>query len=441
MNTTELYLEAQDLNQQATTLIQVGKIEEAKEKLDKAIEIEPMLMDSYKNYGDIYMMLDDYTAAKNAYKKARLIEKQPVLHFLYGNACFMNDEYAEGIESYNLAISEGYASDEMLFFMGLAYEHLNDDDMALRYFQKACIKNPARPDYDVKKIGTLLRLDMIESAEKSVDELIAKAPELFDALHIKTQILIQQKKFEEAGAFSKAAAEKFPEDTELLLDYARALVLNQKVDESLQVISSAKSMKYFDDAKRDFIMLEAQIHAEFNRVQEAIEGCRECISLESDEFFDSEARFMLMNLYVGNESFEEALEQATEIVTKEEKDSFYYAALYYRPFCLRKLSKEDEAKKFFKEANSFYRIATLKDPAAVDAYLYRSMCMRDLEDYDKALELLDFIINIGGESAEIYMIKADVYNLQGRKSLKEEALKKAYDLKPELKPNDESIGE
>ena len=51
-----------------------------------------------------------------------LIEKSGLLHFLYGNACFMNDELHEGLESYNLAINEGYDGDEMMFFMGMAYD-------------------------------------------------------------------------------------------------------------------------------------------------------------------------------------------------------------------------------------------------------------------------------------------------------------------------------
>jgi tetratricopeptide (TPR) repeat protein len=84
----------------------------------------------------------------------------------YGNACFLNDEPHEGLEYYNLALSAGFDSDEMFFFMGMAYEHMNDDQMALRYVQKAISKNPSRPDYKVKKISILLRLDMIDEAKR-----------------------------------------------------------------------------------------------------------------------------------------------------------------------------------------------------------------------------------------------------------------------------------
>lgn len=52
--------------------------------------MDPMVMESYKNLGDIHMAAHNYNNAKNMYKKALLVEKQGYLYFLYGNACFMN---------------------------------------------------------------------------------------------------------------------------------------------------------------------------------------------------------------------------------------------------------------------------------------------------------------------------------------------------------------
>lgn len=441
METNEIRLEAQDLNQQGAMLLRTGNLEAARAKFDKAIELDPMLMDSYKNYGDLYMSLQEYQNAKNSYKKAMLIEKNGLLHFLYGNACFMNDELHEGLENYNLAINEGYDSDEMMFFMGMAYEHMNDDNMAMRYFQKACVKNPSRPDYLVKKIGALVRLGMYDSANGSTDELLAKAPEMFDGYHIKTQLLLHEEKYDEAIAFAKSASERFPEDADLLYDYAKSLSLAKKLEDAIKVINSAKAMKYFADAKRQFILLEGQIFAECNNFEKAIACCDECISFESESGFDGEARFMLMNLYLAEPNFQKAFEQATEIVKQDTEDLYYYAALYYRSFCTKQLGNVDEANKFYKEANSIYRLATLKNPAAIDIYLYRAMCLKDMEDYNKALELLDFISGLNGKIAEVYKIRADIYCIQGRRSLAEEELKKAYQIKPELNPNAESVGE
>lgn len=433
MDSDELRLEAQDLNQQGAMLLKAGNLEAARAKFDKAIELDPMLMDSYKNYGDLYMALEEYQNAKNSYKKAMLIEKMGILYFLYGNACFMNDEFQEGIEYYNLAIHEGYNHDRMMFFMGMAYEQMHDDDMALRYFQKAYIKNPTQPDYLIKKIGVLIRLGMYESAFESTEELLVKSPEMFDGYHIKTQLLIINKEYKKAIAFAKAASEKFPEDIDLLYDYAKALSLANELDEAIKVIELAKTMKYYKESKRPIVLLEGEIYAEKNNYEKAIECCKECIALESESGFDSEARFILINLYLTEPNYKEAYNQTTEIIEKDPKSLYYYAALYYRAYCLRQLGEIDKSLELYNEANTIYRLATLKNPAAIDIYLYRAMCLKDIKKYDDALELLEYINNLSDQIAEVHTLRADIYNLTGREGLAKEELNKAYMIKPELR--------
>ncbi len=428
----ELRLQAMDENQQGAALLKAGNLEAARKKFDRAIEIDPMLMDSYKNYGDLYAVSEDYDEAKKYYKKALLIEKQGLLYFLYGNACFLNDEPHEGLENYNLALSAGYDSDEMLFFMGMAYEHLNDDRMALRYFQKAIFKNPSRADYKVKKISVLLRMDMLEEAEEATDQLLLDEPELYDAYHIKTSLLMQKGPLEKAEKFAKAAAERFPEDAELYYDYVRIVALEQDHDRALKMIETAKQLKYYASAKLQFMSLEAQVLAEKNQIDEAIRCCIERIRLEEDDFA-AEDRFMLTNLYLTKPDYGNALKISEELIGKNQKDVYYFSALYYRPFCLKRLGREEEAKKFYEEAVKLYRLATLKQPEAVDAYLYRAMCLKDLEKYEEALDVLEFLDGLGSEIAEIHTIRADIYRLTGKKSLEKEELERAYAIKPQLK--------
>ena len=441
MESSELRIEAKDLNQQSTMLIKAGNYDAARERLDRAIDIDPMLMDSYKNYGDLYMAINNFQEAKNSYKKAFLIEKNGLLYFLYGNACFMNDEVHEGLEYYNMAITNGYDSDEMMFFMGMAYEHLNDDHMALRYFQKACIKNPSRPDYIVKKISAELRLDMLDSAEADTDELLKTAPELYDGYHIKTQILIHNGDYDQAISFARMAADKFPEDADLRYDYIKALAMKKEFKTALSLLDQASQMKYYEDSKHQFLLLKAEILAEDNQYEAALEVCNSCIEMETADFFNGEARFMAMNLQLAKPDYEESLRHADVLVKKNKEDLYYYAALYYKAFCLKQLGQSAEASKAYKEANSIYRLHTLSNPGAIDVYLYRAMCLKDLEEYDKSLEILDFILGLGAEIAEVYALKADIYKLTGKHASSVEQREKAYALKPELRPIEQKAGE
>lgn len=434
MDSNELRLEALDLNQQAALLIKAGNLDKAAEKLNKAIECDPMVVENYRNYGDLCMAKADYKEAKNYYKKAILIDKQGVFYFLYGNACFMMDDVHEGLEYYNLAIDAGFDDAEMMFFMGMAYEHLNDDQLALRYYQKACIKNPSRPDYLVRRIATLVRLNEINKADMYTDELIATCPEMFEGYHIKTTLLIEKGEIEKAIEFAKTASEKFPEDTDLYYDYAKTVALSGDSVKAQKLIDSAKRMQYFENSKRDFILLEAQLAADAHNIPKAIDSCLDCIALETEENFENEARFMLMNLYLAEPAFDKSFEMAKQLVEKKLEDDYYYAAMYYQPFCLKQMGKTEEAAKLFKDGNSIYRIVTLQRPEAIDIYIYRAMTLKELEEYDKALELCDFILSLSNEVAEVYALKADIYDAMGRKTHADEERNKAYSIKPELKP-------
>lgn len=79
MDINEIRLEAQDLNQQGAMLLRTGNIKAAREKFDKAIELDPMLMDSYKNYGDLYMSINEYQNAKTHIRKQCLLKKRSAL--------------------------------------------------------------------------------------------------------------------------------------------------------------------------------------------------------------------------------------------------------------------------------------------------------------------------------------------------------------------------
>ncbi len=432
MQIDEKLLDAQDINQQGVALLKLLKLGEAQLKFEKAIELEPMLVDSYKNLGDLNVAKEQYEEAKKFYKKAMLIEKKGEYYFLYGNACFLSDNMNEGIENYKLAISNGYDSDEMMMMMGIAYENINENELALRYFQKAHLKNPSKDDYLVKKISVLIKMNQYDEAEISVDELLENSSELYDGYHMKTQILMFNGKINEAITFAKNASEKFPADAELLFDYAKCLAIAKRYSEVNKIISAAKEMAYFAQVKNQFMLLEAQVAAEERNIEKAINVCEVCLESEN-ESYKNEAKFMLLSLHLIEPNYKKTLEFSNNLISSNLGDNYYYAALYYRPFCLSKLNKEEDALKYYKEANMIYRMGTLKNPGAVDLYIYRCMCLRDLGDYDKAFELLEFIENLDTGIAEIHTLRADIYDKLNNTVQAKIEREKAFKIKPELR--------
>ena len=431
---SEARLEALDCNRQAALLIRAGNPEQAREKLEQALNLDPMTPDTYQTFGELCMAQGQYEEAKAYYRKGLLLEGRGEFYFHLGSACFLTDDPHEGLKNYQLAISAGFDGDDMMYFMGIAYEHLDDDEMALRYFRKAIAKNPSKPDYQVKAILALIRLDSLERAEAMTDELLRTAPELFDGYHLKTQLLLRRGSSREARDFAERAAKRFPEDADLMFDYIKCLALNQEYEFALRELSRARRMRYFSEASQDFTFLEAQIAAETQDYDRAMDCCRRCIAEETEGRFRADARFLLMNLALFKRDYAETLRQAEALVAGRREDNFYYAALYYRALSLRQTGQNAASEKAYREANAFYRLRTLEMPEAVELYLYRAMCLKDMGDYGKALDMLNLLLNIGADFAEVHMLKAEIYDASGQSAQSEAERERACQLKPALRP-------
>lgn len=107
--------EALELNQQASILLGIGKIQEALEFLEKARDLDPMEKETYYNLGSAYSMLEDYEKAEDSFKKVILINKKDgQVYFHLGNIKFLQDSIEKGVEYYNKAVANGF--DEAILY-------------------------------------------------------------------------------------------------------------------------------------------------------------------------------------------------------------------------------------------------------------------------------------------------------------------------------------
>ena len=61
------------------------------------------------------------------------------------------------------------------------------------------------------------------------------------------------------------------------------------------------------------------------------------------------------------------------------------------------------------------------------------MCLKDMEEYDKALEMIEFVDKITNGIVEVHTLRAEIYRALGKEAQAEEEMQKAYQEKPELR--------
>jgi tetratricopeptide (TPR) repeat protein len=418
-------LQAQEYLTQGAVLAGQGKHEEALAYYSKAERENPMNIDVYLSKGIAYANLDRLDEAKEQFEKAlKVNRKSGLAHFHLGSIALLQGDIALGFENYNKAIANGYDDAQVYYSIGLLHEENGEFDMAIRNYSKAIMRDAFRPDIRIRKARLLLQGNHYPEALQTLDETILTNPDVFEGYHLKFSVLMQLKQYDKAEEVLKTAMELFPKDPGFAVDKVSLLTELKKFDEAFAVLDQLEHAGETDDSVRRRIYMErAQIYAALDDVKSAIEALGQAKALsEKSCVFDAEVLFLLANCHLSTGEYEKVLDYAREIMEKAETGYIKETARYFEPLALKMLGRMDEALPKYKDAINEYRNQSLTAPGNLDAYLLRIMCLRDIGQYDKALELIDYVISLQPERAEPRLLRITILEALGRtKEAAEEA--------------------
>lgn len=422
--------DSQEYFSQGKVLMGQEKYQQAIPYFDKAIEGDRMNIDIYLAKGVAHANMDHLDDAKECFEKALKINRKDGLAcFHLGNVLILQGEKNKGIEQYNQAIAYGYDDAQIYFTLALMYEEDGNDELALRNYNKALDKDPMRPDARVRKINILIRHNQPQEAMQAVDEMILACPDVFEGYHLRFLLLQAAGRLEEAADTLQGAMKLFPKDVGFSMDMASLLLSRKEHDKAMNCLDEIeKNMEIDIIEQHDIAMQRAKICADRSDMEGTIrylEQVKKIALSQEHPTLDREAVYLLMNCYLGSSDYEKVIENAQLLKKEEEADAFVTAAYYFEPFALHNQKKDDLAMPMYKEAVSFLRNVSLKDPSNIDSYVFRIMCLRDLKQLDKAMELADYLVAVQDGLAEAHTVRAVLLEDMGKHDEAVEEQKKA----------------
>ena len=376
-----------------------------------------MEIDVYLSKGIALANLENLDDAKVQFEKAlKLNRASGLAYFHLGSIAIMQNDTALGFEYYNKAQANGYNDAQLYYSIGLLHEENGDDDMAIRNYTKAIIRDSKRPDIRLRKAYLLFENDQIAEAMQTLDETILASPDVFEGYHLKFMFLLQLKQLDKAEEVLDQAMELFPNDFGFSLDKVTLLIEKEEFTKAASALDALENTEGIDNSVRRRIYMDrAHMCAASEDVLTAISELERAKALADDiGEFDSEILFLLCNSYLAQENYEKALNYSRQMLEKTDDSGHRDAARYYEPLALKMLDRMDEALPLYGDAISEYRNQSLASPGNIDAYLYRVMCLRDIEQNDKALELIDYVIKLQPERHEPRLLRAAVLEALGR---------------------------
>lgn len=407
MSNEEKSLQYQEYMVQGKTLYTSGNHQEALKYFQMAEREDPRDRESYIMQGECLIMLDRFDDAESVYRKVLLLCKNDgEAYFHLGNVAFLKNDPETGRSYYAQAINAGYDVPEIYLHMGfMAYNEGNYGE-AIAQFNKVLAKDKFNADAHLNKARSYMALNRMEEALQAFDSMIQYVPEVFEGHHYKLLLLLQLNRVQEAVKVSEKMERLFPDDIEVHYDHLLTIEAQGKPADALKYYDAV-----FSDITEDlFVMERAKILTGLpGRGEEALE-LFEHLAASEDASIAHQAQFFSIVTAMGIEQFERGLVVCEQLMKAPEKDDVYYNALYFRGLLLEKLNNNNEAKKAYQFAVAELRMATAKQPGALDYYLLRIMAHKNLKEYQRALELANYLLSVNPSMPEALYVRAELYS-------------------------------
>ena len=412
---------AQEYINQGAVLYGEDKFADARIYFEKAAAEDQMNDEAYILIAQTCIMQDDYAAARENLKKALLLDKKNGLtYFHLGNVDAAKEHFTK-------AISLGANSVDIYLTLAAAEEESRDYDKAMTYYDKALAVDKYNGFARLRKIQLFLMHGRMPEALKACDQMLETCPEVFEGYHYKAGVLCELNRPAEAKALLDTALERFPDDADLYYDMVG--VLQQLGESETALAMLEEKVPITEDNALEYHKRKAQLYMGMLRVDAALEELKPVYDAEHDP----ESGYLLACIYMSREDYASLLEVTQQMVDTQELDSYYYAALYYRAIALQRLGRTADGEQALREANVLFRAECAKKPGQMELYMYRAMCHKELQEYQKAMDMIDYLLRAAPENGEVYLLRSRIYEELGEKEKAAADKAKAFEIQPQLR--------
>lgn len=416
---------------QGIALMTEQKYEAAKKEFEAAIEIDLKSYDAYIHLGNACANLGQYDEAIAAFKNALVVDPNSgEALYSIANIHLLKDERLKAVEFYNKAEEAGFKRAELYQILAGIFFDANDVPQALRNISKAITVAPFDGELRLFKARIYLLDNRYEEALDTLDEMQKVLPDAFEAYDLRSQIYCAIDRYDDALKVSEQGCQRFPDDANLSLSKLKVLVEMQRDEDATAFIENLKSNGHYDKVLKEAVIQESILLLRKQNTQNTLAILEKAnVTLGGD----ADIVYLILDIYGKSENYQKTLETSETLVAMNPGEYYESTARYFHAYSLDKLGKENEAKEEYRKLTSLLRKATINNPSFYEGYIYRLLSHTRLGEYDKALELADYMENLYPERADSHAFRHFIYKEQGDSINAEKEKNAALKIDPDMK--------
>jgi tetratricopeptide (TPR) repeat protein len=322
-------------NLMATALKGLGKYDLALEHVDRAIALQPLLLEAYSNRASLLLSL--HRPDEAAATCERIVSLAPgdfVAWNVRGNVLAATGRHVDAIASFDQALAIAPHVPELHANRGASLAALGRHEDAVASFDSAIKANPGFAEVFVNRGNSLARLGRDDDALVSYDRAIAVRPDFAEA-HLSRGFILQgHRRYDEALESLDRAIALDGTRTDAMLARADILLRLRRLDEAL--VSGQAALKIDSTLDRAWQLRGQTLH-QLGRYEEALTACNRALALRPGEMSLHQQRARIL---IDQRRFEDALAEYDRSITLDPDNAEPYAD---RAALFHALGRFDEA--------------------------------------------------------------------------------------------------
>ncbi len=416
---------------QGVSLMSAANYPAAKEEFEKAIQINIKSYDAYTHLGNACANMGLYDDALAAFKSALIVDPTSgEALYSIGNIHLLKDEKLKAVEYYNKAEEAGFERAELYQILAGIFFEANDSSQALRNITRAIAVSPFDGELRLFKARIYLADEKYEQAIETLDEMQKVLPDAFEAYDLRAQILCGIGKQADALKVCEIGCARFPEDPNLSLSKLKVLVEMDKDDEALELIADMKLKGQYEAVIKGAAIQNSTLLIRKQDIDSALKALIEA-NKELDD--DPDIIYLILDIYAKTEKYDDVLKFSEKLIEMQSGTFYDCTAKYFHAHALDKLGKDIESKDEYKKLTVSLRKVTIDTPSFYEGYIYRLLCHTRIGEFDKALELTDYLENLYPDKTDCNAFRYFVYKEMGESDKAEEQKRLALEKNPNIK--------